>query len=75
MSDLKRAAHETIKGLCIQMVELTRGDNPMAWELAAEKMLELKHVIQRVLLEQDSEQKCPAVALVTRQEIDEARAS
>lgn len=75
MSALKRSAHETIKGLGIQINELTRSDSPMAWELAAEKMLELKHVIQRVLLEQEGEQECPAVKIVTRHEIDEAKAS
>ena len=73
MSAMKRAAHETIKGLCVELTELTRGDSNMAWEMAAEKMLELKHVIQRVLLEQEPE--CPAVAIVTRQEIEEAKAS
>lgn len=73
MSELKRSAHETIKGLGIQINELTRSDSPMAWELAAEKMLELKHVITHVLHEQETEQECPAVKIVTRSEIEKAR--
>lgn len=68
---LKASARQTIAGLNREIEDLIANNEPRAWEMAAAKMLEVKSIIIRVLQEQESERTCPAI--VTRQEIDEAR--
>lgn len=68
---LKASARQTIAGLNREIEDLIANNEPRAWEMAAAKMLEIKHVFFTVLQEQESERPCPAI--VTRQEIDEAR--
>ena len=68
---LKASARQTIAGLNREIEDLIANNEPRAWEMAAAKMLEVKSIIIRVLQEQESERTCPAI--VTRQEIDDAR--
>ena len=72
--ELKASARLTIEGLCEEIKTLTSIDDNRGWEYAAEKVIEMKSIICRVLREQDAARVCPAIpAIVTRQEIDEAR--
>ena len=72
--ELKASARLTIAGLCDEIATLTSIDDNRGWEYAAEKVIEMKSIICRVLREQDAARVCPAIpAIVTRQEIDEAR--
>jgi len=68
---LKASARQTIAGLNREIEDLIANNEPRAWEMAAAKMLEVKHIFFTVLQEQESERTCPAI--ITRQEIDEAR--
>ena len=71
--ELKASARLTISGLCEEIKTLTSIDDNRGWEYAAEKMLELKSTILRVLREQDASRVCPAIpAVISREEIDEA---
>lgn len=69
--ELKASARATIEGLCEEIKTLTSIDDNRGWEYAAEKVIEMKSIILRVLREQDSSHVCPAI--ITRREIDEAR--
>lgn len=72
--ELKASARATIEGLCEEIKTITSIDDNRAWEYAAEKMLEMKSTLLRVLREQDAARVCPAIpAIITRREIDEAR--
>ena len=72
--ELKASARATIAGLCEEIIALTSIDDNRGWEYAADKVIEMKSIILRVLREQDAARVCPAItAIITRQEIDEAR--
>ena len=72
--ELKQSARLTIAGLCDEIATLTSIDDNRGWEYACEKVIEMKSIILRVLREQDAARVCPAIpAIITRQEIDEAR--
>ena len=51
--ELKQSARLTIAGLCEEIATLTSIDDNRGWEYAADKVIEMKSIICRVLREID----------------------